>query len=72
MSDHINSGAVKIIEIIGISSKSFDDAITQALDKASKTVKGITGLEVVKQMASVENGKIKQYKVNLKVAFTVN
>jgi dodecin len=71
MSSHINEGAVKIIEIIGISSKSFDDAITQALEKASKTVKGITGLEVTKHMASVEAGKINQYKVNLKLAFPV-
>ena len=72
MSERINSGAIKIIEVIGISSKSFDDAISQALKKASKTVKGITGFEVLKQMASVENGKIKQYKVDLKLAFTVN
>ena len=72
MSTHINEGAVKIIEIIGISSKSFDDAITQALEKASKTVKGITGLEVTKHMASVEAGKINQYKVNLKLAFPVS
>ena len=71
MSTHIDEGAVKIIEIIGISSKSFDDAIDQALSKASKTVKGITGLEVTKHMASVEAGKINQYKVNLKLAFPV-
>ena len=71
MSKHISEGAVKIIEIIGISSKSFDDAIAQALSKASKTVKGITGLEVTNHMASVEDGKIKQYKVNLKLAFPV-
>lgn len=68
---HINDGAVKVIEIIGISSKSFDDAINQALAKASKSVKGITGFEVIKHMASVEDGKIKQYKVNLKLAFPV-
>ena len=71
MSTHINEGAVKIIEIIGISSKSFDDAIIQALEKASKTVKGITGIEVTKHMASVEAGKINQYKVNVKLAFPV-
>ena len=71
MSNHINEGAIKFIEIIGISSKGFDDAITQALKKASKTVKGITGFEVMKHMASVEDGKIKQYKVNLKLAFPV-
>lgn len=68
---HINEGAVKVIEIIGISSKSFDDAIHQALDRASKSVKGITGFEVIKHMASVENGKITQYKVDLKLAFPV-
>ena len=71
MSTHINEGAVKIIEIIGISTKSFDDAIVQALSKASKTVKGLTGFEVIKHMASVKDGKIKQYKVNLKLAFPV-
>ena len=71
MSEHINEGAVKIIEIIGISSKSFDDAILQAVNKASKSVKGITGFEVLKHMASVKDGKINQYKVNLKLAFPV-
>ncbi len=71
MSTHINEGAVKIIEIIGISSKGFDDAIVQSLSKASKTIKGITGFEVIKQMASVEAGMIKEYKVNLKLAFPV-
>jgi len=71
MSSHINEGAVKVIEIIGISSKSFDDAITQALKKASQTIKGINGFEVKRQIASVEDGKIIQYKVNLKLAFPV-
>ncbi len=71
MSNHIDEGAVKVIEIIGISSKSFDDAISQALKKASKTVKGITGFEVIKHLASVEDGKIRQYKVDLKIAFPV-
>ncbi len=69
--NHINEGAVKVIEIIGISSKSFDDAIHQALTKASKSVKGISGFEVIKHLASVEDGKIIQYKVNLKLAFPV-
>ena len=55
---HINEGAVKVIEIIGISSKSFDDAVKQALAKASKSVDGITGFEVTKHLASVEGGKI--------------
>lgn len=68
---HIKEGAVKVIEIIGISTKSFDDAVSQALSKASESVKGITGFEVTKHMAAVEDGKITSYKVNLKIAFPV-
>lgn len=68
---HITDGAVKVIEVIGISSKSFDDAINQAVEKASKTVKGITGFEITKHTASVENGKITSYKVLLKITFPV-
>lgn len=67
----ITSGAIKVVEIIGISPKSFDDAVAQAIKKASKTIKGITGVEVVKHSAKVENGKIVQYKANVKLAFTV-
>jgi flavin-binding protein dodecin len=68
---HITEGAVKVIEIIGISSKSFDDAAKQGLKKASESVKGISGFEVTKHLASVEDGKIVSYKVVLKVAFPV-
>ncbi len=68
---HINDGAVKIIEIIGISSKSFDDAVNQALQKAASSVKGITGLEVVKHMATVTDNNITTYKVQVKFAFPV-
>ena len=68
---HITDGAVKVIEIIGISSKSFEDAVQQALKKASKSVKGISGLEVAKHMATITNDKITTYKVVVKFAFPV-
>ncbi|MGB5850317.1 MAG: dodecin family protein [Ignavibacteriaceae bacterium] len=68
---HIKEGAVKVIEIIGISSKSFEDAAKQGLEKASESVKGISGFEVTKHLASVEDGKITSYRVVLKVAFPV-
>ena len=67
----ITSGVIKVVEIIGISPKSFDDAVNQAVKKASKTIKGITGVEVVKHSAKVENGKIVQYKADVKLAFIV-
>ena len=71
MSDYIRSGAIKVIEIVGVSEDSFDDAVHQAVSKASQSVKGITGLEVHKYMTRIENGKIKQYRANVKIAFPV-
>lgn len=67
----ISEGAIKIVEILGISEKSFDDAVDQAIKKASKTIDNITGLEVVKYSARVEDGKIIQYRANVKLAFPV-
>ncbi|TES91816.1 MAG: dodecin domain-containing protein [Candidatus Cloacimonadota bacterium] len=71
MDELISQGAVKIIEVVGVSDKSFDDAVTQAVAKASKTVEGITGLEVLKYTAKVKDGSIIQYRANVKLAFPV-
>jgi flavin-binding protein dodecin len=68
---NINSGAIKVVEVIGISKKSFDDAVAQAVKKASQSIKGITGVEIIKHSAKVEAGKIVQYKANVKLAFPV-
>jgi len=67
----ISSGAIKVVEVIGISEKSFDDAVAQAVEKASKSIKGISGVEVVNHSAKVDNGKIIQYKADVKLAFAV-
>ena len=67
----ISSGAIKVVEVIGISKKSFDDAVSQAVKKASQSIKGITGVEVIKHSAKVEAGKITQYKATVKLAFVV-
>lgn len=69
--EYIDEGAVKVIELIGISEKSFEDAISQAVDKASKSISGISGVEVVRQNARVESGKVTQFRVTVKLAFVV-
>lgn len=71
MSEHIETGAVKVIEIIGISQKSFEDAVEQGVAKASQSIKGITGLEVMRHSAKVKDGKVTEYHANMKVAFGV-
>lgn len=62
---------IKIIEILGISDKSFEDAISSGVARASKTVKNITGVDVVGQTAKVSDGKVTEFRVDMKLAFTV-
>ncbi len=71
MSSYIDKGAVKVIEIIGVSEKSFEDAVGQAVAKASESVSGITGVEVVSHTARVDDGKVTQYHATCKLAFAV-
>ena len=69
MTHHI----AKITEIIGSSDKGWEDAAQVALDEASKTIRGITGLEVIDKTATVhpDTGKITNYKTNIKLVFGV-
>lgn len=69
---HISSGAVKVIEVIGVSEKSWEDAVSRAVEKASESVKGITGVEVIAQTARVSDGKVTSYNATVKLAFVVN
>lgn len=50
---------------------SFDDAVRRAVEEAGKTIRGIRGLEVVGFNVKVNDGKLKEYRVNVKVAFGV-
>ena len=71
MSDYIDQGAVKIVEIMGISDESFEDAVRNAVSKTADSIKGITGVEVVAQTARVKDGKVTQFHATCKIAFAV-
>lgn len=62
---------VKVIEVIGASDKSWNDAIQTALDEAAKTVKDIVGIDILGMSGKVENKKIVEYKANVKIAFVI-
>ncbi len=62
----------KVIELVGESEVSWDDAMRNAVEEASKTVDGLTGVEVVNFTAALDGAKIIEYKVNLKLAFGVH
>ena len=59
----------RVTEIVASSTKSFDDAITAGVARATKTLRGITGIEVVRSTAKVENNKICEYRVHLNLTF---
>lgn len=61
----------KIVELVGCSAKGFDDAIRNVLQDAAATTRGITGCSVEHQSVKCENGKILEYRVNVKVSFGI-
>ncbi|MCX6740060.1 MAG: dodecin family protein [Candidatus Parcubacteria bacterium] len=62
---------VKIVELIGTSPKSFEDAISDGVKRAGKSIRGISGVDVIGQTAVVNDNKIVEFRVNMKVAFKV-
>jgi flavin-binding protein dodecin len=61
----------RITEITSTSSKSFDDAVKTGIERATKTLKNVTGAWVQDQEVTVKNDKISEYRVRLKVTFVL-
>ncbi len=61
----------RVTEIVSSSPKGWEEAATEGFKRASKTLRGITGFEVVKQTAHVENGKIVEFRVTMRMIFVL-
>jgi len=62
---------VKVVELIGSSKSSWEDAVGQIVKEASASLRHITGVDVVRHTAHVEDGKISEYRATAHVAFVV-
>lgn len=62
---------VKIVELIGTSTRSWEDAVQSIVSEASATIRHITGVDVVHQTALVDEGQITEYRATVHVAFRV-
>ena len=62
---------LKVIEILANSDNWWEDAAKKAVAEASKSVKNIKSVYINEQSATVEDGKIKNYRVNVKITFEV-
>jgi flavin-binding protein dodecin len=67
MEDHV----YKILELVGSSEKSIEDAIQNAITRASKTLREMKWFEVLQTRGHIENGTVRHYQVTLKVGFTL-
>ncbi len=65
-------GVVKVIELVGTSRQNWTDAVDNAVMEASKTVDDILGVEVTNFTANIDNGRIAEYKADVKIAFHVH
>jgi dodecin len=65
----MGNSVYKIIEIVGTSPKSWEDAAKTALDTASKSLDDLRVAEVVKQDVTFENGKVSAFRVRLNISF---
>ena len=61
----------RVSEIVASSKDSFDAAVREGLKRATKTLRGITGVEVTRLQAKVEKGKLKEYRVHMNVTFVL-
>ena len=65
------ASVAKVVTIIGSSPESFARAADAAVQEASKTLRGITGADVVSMSAVVENDRITAYRTTVNIAFGV-
>ena len=66
--DHV----YKILDLVGSSETSIEDAIKNAIDRAAKTIREMKWFEVVQTRGHIENGQIAHWQVTLKVGFTID
>ena len=68
MSEH----TYRVVEVVGSSSESADDAIKHAVEDAAKTLRHIGWFQVVETRGHVENGRVAHFQVTLKIGFTLD
>jgi flavin-binding protein dodecin len=63
------AGTFKIIELVGTSPAGFAEAVRAAVDQAAKTVRNMSWFEVVEQRGRIDDGKVTEFQVTIKVGF---
>ena len=62
---------IKTIDLVGVSSESWRDAANQALTEASRTIRGITAMDVIETSCNVSDGQISEYLTHVRIQFRI-
>lgn len=62
----------KLIELVGVSDSSIEEAIQNAISRANQTLKNLDWFEVVEARGMIQDGRVNQFQVKLKVGFRLN
>jgi dodecin len=62
---------IKTIDLVGVSSESWRDAAQQALDEASKTIRGIQSMDILDTSCAVSDGTIREYLTHVRIRFRI-
>jgi flavin-binding protein dodecin len=62
---------IKTIDLVGVSTESWRDAAVQALAEASKSLRGIEGMDILETSAIVEGDQIKEYQTHVRIRFRI-
>jgi len=68
----VTVAVARVTEVIASSPDGFREAVEHGLDRASRTIRGITGLEVTGKRVKVERGLITEYRVEMKIIFLLD
>ena len=69
MAKKSEEGVYRIVDVVGVSETSWEDAGRQAIKTASKSLRDLRIAEVVRQDVTIENGTVKEYRVRLAISF---
>ena len=62
----------RVSEIVASSTESFEDACRKGVERASRTLRGMTGMKIVEQKAKITNGSISEYRVSMSITFVLD
>ena len=62
---------IKTIDLVGVSTDSWRDAANRALEEAAKTIRGITGMDVLDTSCKVSDGQITEYLTHVRIKFRI-